>query len=98
MNDDKISTDAVEYAGPIGRAAHAEEARPEVHFNLWAVLGVNFSITATPLTVGTYLALAVGVGGSPIFFYEYIFAAFFQLILCLGMAEIASSIPHSSGQ
>ena len=96
MEDNKTSADTIEYASPVERDTQEGES-PKVHFNVWAALGVNFSITATPLTAGTYLALAVGVGGSPIFFYEYIFAAFFQIVLCLGMAEIASAIPHSSG-
>jgi amino acid permease len=73
------------------------EVKPQVHFNLLSCLGLNFSITATPLSVGTYLALAVGVGGPPIFFFEFVFAGFGQLVLALALAELASAIPHSTG-
>jgi choline transport protein len=68
------------------------------HFSIWASIGVNYSISATPLTVGSNLALAIGVGGSPTFFYGFLFTGFFQMILCLAMAELASAMPHSSGQ
>lgn len=71
--------------------------KPKVHFNLWSCLGLNFSITATPLAIGTFLSLAVGVGGPPMFFYEFIFAGTFQVILAVAMAELASAIPHSTG-
>jgi len=73
------------------------EVKPKVHFNIWACLGVNFSITATPIAIGTMLALAIGVGGPPFFFYEYLFAGVGQLFLCVAMAEVASAIPHSTG-
>lgn len=73
------------------------EVKPKVHFNIWACLGVNFSITATPIAIGTMLALAIGVGGPPFFFYEYLFAGIGQLVLCVAMAEVASAIPHSTG-
>lgn len=75
----------------------AQQIKPQVHFNIWTCLGVNFSVTATPIAIGTFLALAIGVGGPPIFFYEYIFAGIGQLILCVAMAEVASAIPHSTG-
>jgi choline transport protein len=68
------------------------------HFSIWASIGVNYSVSATPLTVGSNLALAIGVGGSPMFFYGFLFTGFFQMILCLAMAELASAMPHSSGQ
>lgn len=41
------------------------EVKPQVHFNLWSCLGMNFSISSTPLAIGTYLSLAVGVGVRP---------------------------------
>jgi choline transport protein len=68
------------------------------HLSIRASIGVNYSISATPLTVGSNLALAIGVGGSPMFFYRFLFTGFFQIILCLAMAELASAMPHSSGQ
>lgn len=78
--------------------AQGDVVRPKVHFNIWSCLGVNFSISATPISIGTMLVLAVGVGGAPIFFYEFLFAGTGQLILAIAMAELASAIPHSTGQ
>lgn len=77
---------------------HEGHPAPKVHFNIWSCLGVNFSISATPIAIGTMLVLAVGVGGPPIFFYEFLFAGTGQVILATAMAELASAIPHSTGQ
>lgn len=73
------------------------EVQPKVHFNLFHTLGMNFSITCTPLSVGAYLSLIIGLGGSPFYIWGFLFASVFQLILGLAVAEIASAIPHSSG-
>ncbi|KAF2160549.1 hypothetical protein M409DRAFT_37684 [Zasmidium cellare ATCC 36951] len=70
---------------------------PKVHFKLWQTLGMNFSITNTPISVGAYLSLIIGLGGFPYYVWCFIFAGFFQLILGLVVAEIASAMPHSSG-
>ncbi|PGG96979.1 hypothetical protein AJ79_09386 [Helicocarpus griseus UAMH5409] len=67
------------------------------HFNLLSCLGMNFSITCTPLTIGTYLSLSIGTGGAPFFFYDFIFSGTGQIILCLALAELASALPHPSG-
>lgn len=72
--------------------------RDRVHFSLWTTLGINFSVTATPITIGASLALSIGVGGSTGYFYTYILATVMQMTLCLSLAEIASSFPHSSGK
>lgn len=73
------------------------EILPKVHFNLWQTLGMNFSITCTPLSIGAYLSLIIGLGGAPFYIWGFLFASVFQLILGLVVAEIASGIPHSSG-
>ncbi|KAK2743503.1 hypothetical protein FQN57_004800 [Myotisia sp. PD_48] len=73
------------------------EPAPKVHFSVLSCLGVNFSISATPLAIGSYLALSIGTGGPPFFFYEFIFAGIGQIILCVALAELASSFPHSLG-
>lgn len=72
-------------------------ARPAINFNLWQTLGMNFSITCAPLTVGAYLSLIVGLGGSPFYIWGILCAVIFQLITCIALAEIASAMPHSSG-
>ncbi|OJD19126.1 hypothetical protein AJ78_00912 [Emergomyces pasteurianus Ep9510] len=77
--------------------SHIAEASPKINFSLLSCLGVNFSITATPLAIGTYLALSIGTGGPPFFFYEFVFAGIGQIILCLALAELASSFPHALG-
>jgi hypothetical protein len=67
------------------------------HFNLWATLGMNYSITGTPIAMGTVLAFVVGVGGSPVYVFGYVVAAIFQLLVCLSLAELAAAFPHSTG-
>lgn len=67
------------------------------HFNLWATLGINYSSIGTPLSIGTYLAFNIGVGGSPVYIYGYIVGAIFQLLVCASLAELAAAFPHSTG-
>lgn len=71
--------------------------KPKVHFNIWQTLGMNFSLTAAPIGVGAYLALIVGLGGPPFYIWGFLFAAVFQIVTCVAVAELASAIPHSSG-
>lgn len=66
-------------------------------FNIWAAIGIQFSISATPLAVGVYITLVLGAGGSPYFFYAFLVAALGQMLICICMAEIASVFPHASG-
>jgi len=70
----------------------------EKRFSLLSTLGVNTSITCTPLAIGTYLSVVIGVGGSPVFVYAYLVAVALNLLVCASLAEIASSYPHSSGE
>ena len=79
-----------------GVSLEARELKPR--FNIWAAIGIGFSITATPLAVGVYLVLILGAGGSPFFFYSFLVAAMGQLAVCLCLAEIASVFPHASGR
>jgi choline transport protein len=67
-------------------------------FNLWSTLGLAFSVTCTPLSIGSYLSVSVGVGGSPVFFFGYIFSALMNLCICLSLAEISAVYPHASGK
>lgn len=73
------------------------EREAKVHFSMWHTLGISFSITAAPISMGAYLSLAIGVGGSPVYFGAYIFAVGLNLFVCLSLAEMASAFPHSSG-
>jgi choline transport protein len=68
------------------------------HFNLWSCLGINYSTIATPLSIGTYLAFNIGVGGSPVYIFGYLVATIFQIIVCISLAEMAAAFPHSTGE
>jgi choline transport protein len=79
--------------------ANAVEARElRSRFSVLSAVGIQFSIAATPLAVGSYLTFILGAGGSPFFFYAFLVAAFGQLLVCTSMAEIASAFPHASGE
>lgn len=71
---------------------------PEKPFKLWSTLGIAYSITSTPLAIGTYLAVSIGVGGSPVSIFGYIMAAVFNLCVCVSLAEMAAIMPHSAGK
>lgn len=75
-----------------------ELLKPKVHFRLWQTLGMNFSLTCTPMAVGSYLALIGGLGGFPYYVWCFVFAGSFQILLGTTIAELASALPHSSGQ
>ncbi|PIG85088.1 choline transport protein [Aspergillus arachidicola] len=64
-----------------------------LHF--WGALGMNFTITAAPISIGSFLALTIGLGGPPFFFYTgFLFIGLGQLVFCLAAAAIASSMLH----
>lgn len=67
-------------------------------FNLWSTLGLAFSVSCTPLSIGSYLSVSVGVGGSPVFFFGYIFSALMNICVCLSLAEISAVYPHALGK
>ena len=75
---------------------HTRQMR--VTFNFWSTLGLVYSITATPIAVGSYLTFSLILGGSPFYIYGYIFAVSLNIILCVALAEIASIYPHPSGR
>ena len=88
---DAISSDSNTHTATV------DDITPKVHFNLIQTLGMAFSITAPPIAIGLYLNLIIGVGGSPYYIWALLFVRFFQLISCFAIAEMASAIPHSSG-
>lgn len=73
------------------------ESELKKDFHLWSTLGVQYSVTATPLAIGTYLSFVIGIGGSPVFFYGFIVCSIFNMCVCFSLAEIAAVYPHSSG-
>ncbi|KAF4951023.1 hypothetical protein FGADI_7760 [Fusarium gaditjirri] len=75
-----------------------EVAELKPRFSVIAAIGIQYSISATPLAVGAYLTFILGLGGSPYFFFGFIVAAVGQILLCVSLAEIAAVYPHASGQ
>lgn len=66
-------------------------------FNAWSVIGIQFSITAAPLAVLSYVGLVTGVGGTSYFFWCYVVSIVGQLLVAASLAEIAAILPHASG-
>lgn len=103
---DDSNKDTLAHSSSVEKApSHVEDgstgvgtAVPKVHFNLFQTLGMNYSITASPLSIGVYTSLVIGLGGFPFYIWGLLFATVFQLITCVVIAELASAIPHSSGQ
>lgn len=97
---DMAPIDLVEttHEGEIEMQAERTTPAMHAHFNLWSTLGINYSITTTPLAMGAYLAFVIGVGGSPAYIFGFIVAFVFQLTICLSLAELASAFPHSTGE
>jgi choline transport protein len=81
-----------------GMVDNLEARELRSRFSVMAAIGIQFSISATPLTVGSYLVFILGAGGSPFFFYAFLVAASGQLLICTCLAEIASVFPHASGK
>lgn len=79
-------------------SANYEIAELKPRFSVLAAIGIQFSISATPLAIGGYLTFILGVGGSPFFFYGFIVASIGQIFLCASLAEIAAVHPHASGK
>lgn len=75
----------------------SEEVQLKQRFSLIGVIGIQVSAVATPLAIGSYVQLILGLGGSPFFFWGYCVAFFFQLLVCISLAEIASAHPHAAG-
>lgn len=67
-------------------------------FSAWSVVGIQFSITAAPLAILTYVGLVTGVGGTSYFFWCYLVSVVGQLLVSASLAEVAAFLPHASGQ
>ena len=67
-------------------------------FSLWSTVGLLYSVTNTPVMLGTFLATVVGVGGSPVFIWGYILSFALNMCVCTSLAEIAAVYPHASGE
>jgi amino acid permease len=71
--------------------------KPAKQFHFWSTLGIAYSFTSTPLAVGTYLSLTVGIGGSPFFIFAYLLSVCMNMCICLSLAELAAVMPHCGG-
>ncbi|EED16048.1 amino acid transporter, putative [Talaromyces stipitatus ATCC 10500] len=92
------TSNALESQMTNGTSGTLESAELRPRFSVLAAVGMQYSISATPLAVGGYLTFILGVGGSPYFFYCFLVAAFGQMLVCISLAEIAAVYPHASGQ
>ncbi|OBT45197.1 hypothetical protein VE00_04307 [Pseudogymnoascus sp. WSF 3629] len=77
---------------------HPLPAGHEKPFRLWSTLAIQTSISSTPLVIGTYLSVVIGVGGNPIFFFGYLLCSCMSLLICASLSEIAAVLPHPLGQ
>lgn len=82
----------------LGELDNVPEVALQKPFNLLSCLGLQYSLTSTPLAIGTYLAVSIGVGGSPVFVYGYILAVVLNLCVCASLCEIAAVYPHTAGK
>lgn len=82
----------------VGEGHTSDTRRMHTVFNLWSTLGLVYSITATPIAVGSYLTFSLVLGGPPFYIYGYIFAVTLNIILCVALAEVSSIYPHPSGK
>jgi choline transport protein len=96
-NDISTRTSPVAESPIKGDAEHLEARELRPRFSVISAIGIQYSISATPLAVGGYLTFILGVGGSPYFFYCFIVAGIGQMMLAVSLAEIAAVFPHASG-
>lgn len=92
-----VSTESCIGVADVEATHDTQDGRRKVHFSLLAAIGVQYSVTCAPIAIGTYLSLAIGLGGSPAYFWGFFMVGFFQFAMCLVTAELASAMPHSSG-
>lgn len=78
--------------------AHAVTELDDARFSLWSVLGVQYTLSASPIAICGYMGFTLGVGGSPYFFWCLIVAGFMQGINTITLAELASAFPHVAGR
>ncbi|ODV77392.1 amino acid transporter [Suhomyces tanzawaensis NRRL Y-17324] len=76
----------------------SKEPALKKNFSLWATAAMQFSLICSPMAIGTFLTIVIGIGGSPVLLYGFILAVTFDLIICFSLAELASAYPHSSAQ
>ncbi|KAH7115455.1 putative amino acid transporter [Dactylonectria estremocensis] len=74
-----------------------QKSQSAIGSNSW--LTGNASHVSEPIHLdGNRFSLVISAGGSPFYFWAFIVAATFQLMVALSLAELASAYPHTSGQ
>lgn len=96
-NDISASARHVEHKTDGDAAVLQQGELDSARISLWSVVGVQYSITASPIAIGQFLQLVVGAGGSPYFFWGLIVAISGQFLVAFSLAELAASYPHTSG-
>ena len=81
-----------------GPAEVLETRELRSRFSILSAIGIQYSISATPIAVGSYIIFILGAGGSPFFFWAFVVTVFGNMLVCISMAEIASAYPHASGK
>lgn len=67
-------------------------------FGLISTIGLYFSLGAAPLSIGSYMTVISGAGGGAFLFWGTLVAFFFQMLVCLSLAEVSSAFPHTIGE
>lgn len=77
---------------------HCNEPKLQENFRLWQLVGVMAASQATPLVIGGFLSLIVGVGGPPGYIWGFFTSAVFSFMIMLSLAEICCVYPCPAGQ
>lgn len=101
----KLATDGVKDGFPLEAVPttgmgeqHAITELDDQRFNLWVMLGVQYTTSAAPLSICGFMQFTLGIGGSPFFFWCFLAAVFCQGLVVLSFAELGSSFPHAAGK
>ncbi|PYH90872.1 amino acid transporter [Aspergillus ellipticus CBS 707.79] len=77
---------------------HEGEPRPQESFQLWQLFGMMTAAQGTPIVIGSFLSLIVGVGGPPGYIWGGFTAGIFSILIMLSLAEICCVYPCPAGQ
>ena len=94
---EKVSPQSSTLVSDSTPAVEGHRSQMRITFSLWSTLGLVYSITSTPIGIGSYLTFSLVLGGCPFYVYCYIFAVGLNIILCVALAEISAIYPHPSG-
>lgn len=94
----KTSDDSDDLASTVREGqVHAVTTLNNERFNLWSVLGLQYTSCAPPISICGYMGFSIGVGGSPYYFWCLVVAGIIQGFSAINLAELASAYPHVAG-